>query len=86
ISEADRFQGIDSFKDTNVLLQGSRIMVAWQAVGQQLGAFDIARQYALERLQFGRPLASFQLIQAQLVKMLGNATASLTMMAQLTSL
>ncbi|WP_394940318.1 acyl-CoA dehydrogenase family protein [Psychromicrobium sp. YIM B11713] len=86
ISEADRFQGIDSFKDTNVLLQGSRVMVAWQAVGQQLGAFDVARQYAVERLQFGRPLASFQLVQAQLVKMLGNATASLALMAQLTSL
>jgi len=79
VSEADRFQGIDSFKDTNVLLQGSRVMVSWQAVGQQLGAFEIARQYAVERMQFGRPIASFQLVQAQLVKMLGNAMASLAM-------
>ncbi len=86
VAEADRFQGIDSFKDTNVLLQGSRVMVSWQAVGQQLGAFEIARQYAVERMQFGRPIASFQLVQAQLVKMLGNAMASLAMMAQLTSL
>jgi glutaryl-CoA dehydrogenase len=56
-------------------------MVAWQTVGQQLAAFDVARQYAVEREQFGRPLAHFQLIQQQLVTMLGNAVASMAMMA-----
>lgn len=86
VEEADRFAGIDSFHDTKVLLQGSRMMVAWQAVGAQLGAFDIARQYVIERQQFGRPLASFQLVQAQLVKMLGNAMSSMALMAQLTML
>ena len=33
VAEADRFAGIGSFEDTNELLRGSRIMVAWQAVG-----------------------------------------------------
>jgi glutaryl-CoA dehydrogenase len=61
-------------------------MVAWQAVGQQLAAFDVARQYAVERQQFGRPLAKFQLIQQQLVSMLGNAVASLGMMARIAQL
>lgn len=86
VAEADRFAGISSFEDTNQLLRGSRIMVAWQAVGQQLAAFDVARQYAVERQQFGRPLAKFQLIQQQLVTMLGNAVASLGMMARLAQL
>ncbi len=86
VAEADRFAGISSFEDTNHLLRGSRIMVAWQAVGQQLAAFDVARQYAVERHQFGRPLAKFQLIQQQLVTMLGNAVASLGMMARLAQL
>ncbi|OFI38565.1 acyl-CoA dehydrogenase [Arthrobacter sp. SW1] len=86
ISEADRFAGINSFNDTNYLLRGSRLMVAWQAVGQQLAAFDVARQYALERLQFGRPLAKFQLVQQQLVDMLGNAVASMGMMARIAQL
>lgn len=86
VAEADRFAAINSFEDTNELLRGSRIMVAWQAVGQQLAAFDVARQYALERHQFGRPLAKFQLIQQQLVTMLGNAVASMGMMAGLTRL
>ena len=86
VAEADRFAGIRSFEDTNKLLRGSRIMVAWQAVGQQLAAFDVARQYAVERQQFGRPLAKFQLIQQQLVTMLGNAVASMAVMARLAQL
>ena len=81
VPEADRFSGINSFEDTKELLRSSRIMVAWQTVGQQLGAFVVARQYAVEREQFGRPLAHFQLIQQQLVTMLGNAVASMAMMA-----
>ncbi|MFF1254138.1 acyl-CoA dehydrogenase family protein [Pseudarthrobacter sp. NPDC058329] len=86
VAEADRFAAINSFEDTNELLRGSRIMVAWQAVGQQLAAFDVARQYAVERRQFGRPLAQFQLIQQQLVTMLGNAVASMGMMVGLARL
>ncbi|MFE5836288.1 acyl-CoA dehydrogenase family protein [Arthrobacter sp. NPDC056493] len=86
VAEADRFAGIGSFEDTNELLLGSRIMVAWQAVGQQLAAFDVARQYAVERRQFGRPLARFQLIQQQLVSMLGNAVASMGMMVRIAQL
>ncbi|MCY0905585.1 acyl-CoA dehydrogenase family protein [Arthrobacter sp. H14-L1] len=86
IAEADRFAGVDGFADTNQLLLGSRVMVAWQAVGQQLAAFDVARGYAVERQQFGRPLARFQLIQQQLVQMLGNATASLAMMVRIAGL
>lgn len=86
VPEADRFAGINSFADTNALLRGSRISVAWQAVGQQLAAFDVARQYAVERRQFGRPLAKFQLIQQQLVSMLGNAVASMGMMVRIAQL
>ncbi|MFE4543274.1 acyl-CoA dehydrogenase family protein [Arthrobacter sp. NPDC056727] len=86
VAETDRFAGIGSFEDTNELLRGSRIMVAWQAVGQQLAAFDAARQYAVERQQFGRPLARFQLIQQQLVSMLGNTVASMGMMVRIAQL
>ncbi|MCB5280508.1 MULTISPECIES: acyl-CoA dehydrogenase family protein [Micrococcaceae] len=86
VAESDRFAGINSFEDTNELLRGSRIMVAWQGVGQQLAAFDVARQYAVERRQFGRPLAKFQLVQQQLVTMLGNAVASMGMMVRIAQL
>ncbi|MDO5754513.1 acyl-CoA dehydrogenase family protein [Arthrobacter sp.] len=86
VEERDRVATVSSFEDTNKLLQGSRISVAWQAVGQQLAAFDVARAYAVERQQFGKPLAAFQMVQAQLVKMLGNATSSLMMMVRIAAL
>lgn len=83
VAEDDRFPGIESFADTNQLLRSSRIMVGWVAVGQQLAAFDVARGYVLEREQFGRPLAAFQLVQQKLATMLGNTTASLALMVQI---
>ena len=82
----NRLPGANSFADTNNLLCNSRIWVAWQAVGQQLAAFDVARAYALEREQFGRPLAGFQIVQEQLARMISNATMSLTLMIQMARL
>ncbi|KFF61015.1 acyl-CoA dehydrogenase [Cryobacterium sp. MLB-32] len=82
----NRLPGTNSFRDTNVLLRNSRVWVSWQAVGQQFAAFDVARAYALERQQFGRPIAAFQLIQEQLARMIGNATLCLTLMVQMARL
>ena len=76
----------NSFRDANKVLKVTRLGVAWQAVGQQLAAFDVARRYAVERHQFGRPLASFQLVQSQLVQILGNAVSSMGMMVRLSQL
>ncbi|WP_284983992.1 acyl-CoA dehydrogenase family protein [Arthrobacter sp. efr-133-TYG-118] len=76
----------NSFRDANKVLKVTRLSVAWQAVGQQLAAFDVARRYAVERMQFGRPLASFQLVQQQLVQILGNTVSSMGMMVRLAQL
>jgi glutaryl-CoA dehydrogenase len=76
----------NSFRDTNKVLKVTRLSVAWQAVGQQLAAFDVARRYAVERSQFGRPIASFQLVQHQLVQILGNTVSSMGMMVRLSQL
>jgi glutaryl-CoA dehydrogenase len=81
-----KLAGANSFRDTNKVLKVTRLAVAWQAVGQQLAAFDVARRYAVERHQFGRPLASFQLVQSQLVQILGNAVSSMGMMVRLSQL
>ncbi|MDQ4503011.1 acyl-CoA dehydrogenase family protein [Sinomonas sp. ASV322] len=86
VAEADRLPGISSFDEARTMLLSSRLLVAWQAVGLQLAAFDVARRYAVEREQFGRPIASFQLVQGQLTHMLGNATASMAMLVQLARL
>ncbi|TLM84887.1 acyl-CoA dehydrogenase [Pseudarthrobacter sp. NamE2] len=81
-----KLEHANSFRDVNRVLKVTRLGVAWQAVGQQLAAFDVARRYAVERHQFGRPLASFQLVQDQLVKILGNAVSSMGMMVRLSQL
>ncbi|MGG5172275.1 acyl-CoA dehydrogenase family protein [Pseudarthrobacter sp. J1738] len=75
--------GATDFSQANSLLRDSRAWVGWQAAGIQLGAFDIARAYSLERQQFGKPLAKFQLVQQQLAEMLGNAHCSLALMVEL---
>jgi glutaryl-CoA dehydrogenase len=75
--------GATNFSRTNELLRDSRAWVGWQGAGIQLAAFDVARAYALDRRQFGRELAGFQLVQQQLADILGNASASLALMAQL---
>ena len=86
VPDSHKLAGGNSFRDTNKVLKVTRLAVAWQAVGQQLAAFDVARRYAVERHQFGRPLASFQLVQEQLVKILGNAVSSMGMMVRLAQL
>lgn len=86
VADGFKLAGANSFRDTNKVLKVTRLAVAWQAVGQQLAAFDVARRYAVERHQFGRPIASFQMVQDQLVKMLGNIVASTGMMVRLSQL
>ena len=63
-----------SFKDTALVLTATRSGVAWEAVGHAIAAYEIALTYAGERIQFGQPLTSFQLIQNKLANMLANVT------------
>ena len=50
-------------------LDGGRIGIAAQAVGIAQAAYDVAREYALERRQFGKRIADFQAIQWKLADM-----------------
>jgi alkylation response protein AidB-like acyl-CoA dehydrogenase len=50
-------------------LDGGRIGIAAQALGIAQAAYDVAREYALERQQFGKPIADFQAIQWKLADM-----------------
>ncbi|MHA7243012.1 acyl-CoA dehydrogenase family protein [Paeniglutamicibacter antarcticus] len=83
VPEANRLPGANNFAAANELLKHSRAWVGWQAAGVQLGIFDVARDYALARRQFGRPIAAFQLVQLPLAEILGNAMASLSLMSDL---
>jgi glutaryl-CoA dehydrogenase len=64
-----------SFKDTAHVLSTTRSGIAWQAVGHAMAAYEIALSYTKERIQFGKPLASFQIIQNKLATMLANVTS-----------
>src|SRR5215475_955209 len=83
IPETNRLSaGAQSFRDTARVLRGTRYLVGWETTGVQMGAYENAVKYAQERLQFGKPIGSFQLIQDQLAKMLGNITACQCMVAR----
>ena len=86
VPEANRLQGANSFRDTSNVLRVTRMGVAWQATGCARGAFEHALRYTKARKQFGRPIASFQLVQDLLVKMLANVTASTAMNARASQL
>jgi glutaryl-CoA dehydrogenase len=55
-------------------LNHARFGIAWGAIGAAMACYDEARRYALERRQFGKPIASHQLVQAKLVRMLTEIT------------
>jgi len=67
--------GVKSFKDVGKLLAATRYGVAWECVGHAMGAYECALAYAKERKQFGKPLASFQLVQSKLAHMLAEITS-----------
>jgi glutaryl-CoA dehydrogenase len=86
IPEENRLQNANSFRDTAKVLRFTRAGVAWEAVGNMMGAYENALVYAQQREQFGKPIGKFQLIQDLLVKMLGNITACFSMVVQLSKL
>jgi short-chain 2-methylacyl-CoA dehydrogenase len=61
-----RGKGFQQFLE---ILDGGRISVAAMGLGLAQGAYDLAAEYARERKQFGKPIASFQAIQFQLADM-----------------
>jgi alkylation response protein AidB-like acyl-CoA dehydrogenase len=68
---ADRLLGDEGsgFQIAMATLDGGRIGIAAQAVGIAQAAFDTAREYALERRQFGRQIGEFGAIQEKLADM-----------------
>src|SRR3954463_11606603 len=76
VAEENRLQGGNSFRDTAKVLKMTRYAVGWMSTGCAMGAFETAVKYSQERLQFGKPIGSFQLIQDLLARMIENITAS----------
>ena len=55
-------------------LDSARYGIAWGAIGAALDCYDSALRYSKERMQFGKPLAAFQLQQKKLAEMITEIT------------
>jgi len=83
VPEANRLPGVSQFRDVAAQLAPCRAGVAWEAAGLATGAYEKALAYCNDREQFGRPVSGFQMVQDQLVTMLGQVTALQTFVMQL---
>jgi len=61
--------GVTGLKGPLGCLTQARYGIGWGAVGAAMGVYERARTYVMEREQFGKPLAAFQLTQQKLVEM-----------------
>ncbi len=55
-------------------LNQARYGIGWGAIGAAMNLYDVALEYSKDRIQFDKPIASFQMIQEQLVWMLNEIT------------
>ena len=74
VPEENRLPGARTFKDAGRVLVTTRTTCAWGALGHAVAAYDTALTYCKQRMQFGKPLVAFQLVQYRLVKMLAEIT------------
>jgi glutaryl-CoA dehydrogenase len=86
IPAENRLEYARTFKDTAKVLTATRYGVAWEAIGHAVASYEAALTYAKERVQFGKPIANFQLIQSKLADMLAEITNMQLMCLRLSQL
>jgi glutaryl-CoA dehydrogenase len=79
VPEANLLPGVSGLKGPFSCLNKARYGIAWGALGAAEFCWHAARQYTLDRKQFGRPLAANQLIQLKLANMQTEIAAGLQM-------
>jgi len=77
VPEENAFPDVRGLKGPFTCLNSARYGIAWGALGAAEACYETARQYVLDRKQFGRPLAANQLIQKKLADMLTEITLGL---------
>ncbi len=77
VSDAQMMPGVEGLKGPFTCLNSARYGIAWGALGAAEDCWHRARQYVLDRKQFGRPLAANQLIQKKLADMQTEITLGL---------
>ena len=75
--EENLLPDVTGLKGPFTCLNSARFGIAWGALGAAESCYSIARQYVLDRKQFGRPLAANQLIQKKLADMLTDISLGL---------
>src|SRR2546427_355982 len=74
ISLESRLPNVKGLRGPLGCLSQARYGIAWGAVGAAMACYDWALQYAQQRIQFGKSIASFQLVQQKLVWMITEIT------------
>ncbi|MGX5659957.1 acyl-CoA dehydrogenase [Castellaniella ginsengisoli] len=77
VPDENAFPDVRGLKGPFTCLNSARYGIAWGALGAAEACYETARQYVLDRQQFGRPLAANQLIQKKLADMLTEITLGL---------
>ena len=76
VPKANIFPEIRGLKGPLTCLSSARYGIAWGALGSAMDCYDVALRYAKQRIQFGRPIAGFQLTQKKLAEMITEITKS----------
>ena len=74
------------FRDVSRVLMATRGNAAWEALGHAMAAYEAALAYSLQRKQFGKQIAGFQLVQNKLANMLAELTAMQLICFRITNL
>lgn len=83
VPEENALPHTEGMKSPLMCLNQARYGIAWGAVGAAMACYDIALRYAQGRVQYKRPIASFQLVQKTLVDMLSEITKAQSLCSQL---
>ena len=70
VPDSNRLPNIEGLKGPLGCLTQARYGISWGAIGAAMACYDASVKYAKERIQFGKPLAAFQLVQVKLTDML----------------
>lgn len=74
VPKSQQLPNIKGLKGPLSCLSSARYGIAWGALGAAMDCYDSALRYAQERVQFGKPIAGFQLIQKKLAEMVTEIT------------
>src|SRR5213595_1648727 len=86
ISAENRLPNASGLRAPLSCLSYARVGIAWGVIGAAIDCYETALTYAKEREQFGRPIASFQLVQQKLVWMAQEITKAHLLALRLTRL